>query len=211
MKPWSPLPLALAAAFVAAPLGAIAQGYAPPLADVQATELYKLGHEKRTSVSTLGKKFETGKAEVLVNAPVSDVRASILDYAHYAQVIPKFEKAKVLKKSGQSADVYLQIPIMHGAATIWSVQHFDAPAQSGKLEYVNGRSLQGNVDDLKTRWTWRAVDASHTVLTCEIYVEPRLPVPASTVGKEAQKASAEAVLSVKAHSEAATKKVAGTP
>jgi ribosome-associated toxin RatA of RatAB toxin-antitoxin module len=206
------LQLALVTAPLAvAPLAAAQTAYAPPPADVQATELFKLGTEKRTFTKSLGTKFDTGRAEVFINAPVSTVKAAVTDYANYAKVIPKFQKAKVLKKSGATTDVYLMIPILKGAANVWSVQHFEAPVANGKGETVIGKSLQGNVDALNTKWTYRAVDATHTVLSCEIYVEPKLPVPGGTIAKEAQRAAAEAVVSVRAHAENASKKVAGVP
>lgn len=185
--------------------------YAPPAGDNQATELFKLGAEKRSFNQSLGGKYDTGRAEIFINAPVSTVKAAVTDYANYAKVIPRFEKAKLLKKSGASADVYLMIPIMKGAAKVWSVQHFEAPAAVGKGETVIGKSLQGNVDALNTKWTYRAVDSQHTVLSCEIYVEPKLPLPAGTIAKEAQRAAAEAVVSVRVHAENASKKVAGVP
>jgi ribosome-associated toxin RatA of RatAB toxin-antitoxin module len=196
--------------------GARADAYAPKPTDPQAVELHKLGKEKHVAIATaLGKKFKTGHAEIFVNAPVSSVRASVQDYANYQAVIPKFQKAKVLKKNGATTDVYLQIPILHGAATVWTVQHFESPATKGALEWIDGTSVQGNVDALRTRWTYRAVDEGHTILTAEIYVEPRLPgipVPNDAIGHEAEKAASEAVVSVKAHAEGSLsggKKLAG--
>ncbi len=194
-----------------APLATAQSTYAPPVADAQAMELFKLGNERRTFTKSLGSKYETGRAEIFIHAPVSTVKAAVTDYANYAKVIPKFQKAKVLKKSAAATDVYLLIPILKGAASMWSVQHFEAPVTNGKLETVLGKSLQGNVDALNTKWTYRAVDATHTVLSAEIYVEPKLPVPSGTISREAQRAAAEAVISVRAHAENASKKVAGVP
>jgi ribosome-associated toxin RatA of RatAB toxin-antitoxin module len=192
-----------------------ADAYTPKASDPQAVELHKLGKQKSSAISTaLGKKYKTGHAEIFIDAPVSKVRASVQDYANYQTVIPRFQKAKVLKKSGATTDVYLQIPIMHGAATVWTVQHFESPASKGSLEWIDGRSLQGNVDALRTRWTYRAVDEGHTVLISEIYVEPRLPgipLPSDTIGHEAEKAASEAVVSVKAHAERSNKLAGGNP
>lgn len=194
-----------------APLATAQNAYAPPQGDSSAVELYKLGKEKRSTFSEKGLKYETGRAEIFINAPVSAVRASVTDYNNYATIVPKFQKAKVLKRNGASADVYLMIPIMKGAANVWTVQRFEPPKSLGKLETVYGKSLQGNVDALNTRWSYRAVDAQHSILIAEIYVEPKLPVPAGTIAKEAQRAAAEAVLSVRSHAEGLNKKVAGVP
>ena len=202
---------AVIAPLALAPLAVAQTSYLPPPADSQAKELFTLPSEKRTLTRALGTKYDTGRADIFINAPVATVKAAVTDYANYAKVIPRFQKAKLLKKSAGSSEVYLMIPIMKGAANVWSVQRFDAPVPSGKAETVSGKSLQGNVDALNTRWTYRAVDATHSILSCEIYVEPKLPLPAGAIAKEAQKAAAEAVVSVRAHAENASKKVAGVP
>lgn len=203
--------LPFVAALALAPLASAQMAYLPPSNDATAVELFKLPSEKRTLNKALGTKYDTARAEIFVNAPVSSVKAAVTDYANYAQMIPKFQKAKVLKKSGATTDVYLMIPILKGSANIWSVQHFEAPVANGKSESVLGKSLQGNVDALNTKWTYRAVDATHSILSCEIYVEPKMPLPGGVVAKEAQRAAAEAVVSVRAHAENSAKKVAGVP
>ncbi|MBI2394496.1 MAG: hypothetical protein HYV09_33305 [Deltaproteobacteria bacterium] len=213
MKPLRPAQalLALSLALTVAPLAGATASYSPPASDAQAVELQQLGKEKRSLLPTKGGKYQTGRAEIFVNAPVSTVRAAVLDYAAYSKIIPRFQKAKVLERKGAAAKVYFMIPILKGAATVWTVQQFEAPVVTGKGETVVGRSVQGNVDALNTKWTFRAVDAQHSVLLAEIYVEPRMPVPATTIANEAQKAAAEAVLSVRAHAENVSKKVAKTP
>jgi ribosome-associated toxin RatA of RatAB toxin-antitoxin module len=212
MKPNSLIRTAIVLCSLAlAPLAVAQVAYAPPPTDASAVELHKLGLEKRSTFKEKGLKYETGRAEIFINAPVSAVRGAVTDYNNYAKIVPKFQKAKVLKRSGASADVYLMIPIMKGAAIVWTVQHFDPPAPYGKFETVFGKSIQGNVDALNTRWSYRAVDAQHSILIAEVYVEPKLPVPAASIVKEAQRAAAEAVVSVRAHAESVSKKVAGVP
>lgn len=202
--------LALSFALTVAPLASATASYSPPASDAQALELLQLGKEKRSAFQAKGAKYQTGRAEIFVHAPVSTVRAAVLDYASYSKIIPRFQKAKVLERKGAAAKVYLMIPILKGAATVWTVQQFEAPVVTGKTETVFGRSVQGNVDALNTKWSFRAVDAQHSVLSAEIYVEPRMPVPATTIANEAQKAAAEAVLSVRAHSENVSKNIANT-
>lgn len=203
--------LAAALALALVPHAVSASTYTPPKGDALASELFVLGKEKRSLVPTKGGKLGTGRAEIFVHAPVSAVRAAVLDYAAYPKIIPRFQKAKVLERKGTAAKVYLMLPILKGAAKVWTVQQFEAPAVAGKTETIVGRSIQGNVDALVTRWSYRAVDAESCILTADIYVEPRLPVPASTVESEAQKAAAEAVLSVRAHTEGGAKNVSAKP
>lgn len=180
-------------------------------ADPEATELAASGKEKRTLVPTPGYKLKTGRAAIFVRAPAAKVRAAVLDYAANPTIMPQFQKAKVLERKPGSARVYLMLPILKGAANIWTVQQFVGPTVDGDRETIVGRSLQGNVDALDTRWSIRAVGPASCVLTADIHVEPRLPMPPSTIENEAQKAAAQAVLSVRAHAEAPIALTAGKP
>jgi ribosome-associated toxin RatA of RatAB toxin-antitoxin module len=180
-----------------------ADTWVPPTTDAQACELVKLGGHRRATFAVPGAKVRAGRAEIVVDAPLSTVRAAVLDYARYPTIIPRFEKAKVLKRTGLAADVFLQLPIMKGSAAIWTVQRFSAPVASAGGEAIKSTSLQGNVEDLRTTWSYRAIDARHTLLVAEIYVVPKLPAPGALIEKEAEKAASEAVVSIKAHAERA--------
>jgi ribosome-associated toxin RatA of RatAB toxin-antitoxin module len=131
-----------------------------------------------------------------------------MDYANYSQIMPKFEKSKVLKKSGDTAEVYLLAPILHGAATIWAVESFAAPTADGKGEKIVGTMLKGNVDDLRATWRFRAVDDKHTVLSLDIYIAPKIAAPEALVTKEAEDACGDGVRAVKVRAEETAKKLA---
>lgn len=200
---------AVAAALVLSPLAALADTYAPPSTDANAVVLFKLGKEKKSNYAIKDQKYKAGRAEIFVNAPMSQVKTAVMDYANYSSFIPKFQKAKVLKKNGDAAEVYLQIPILHGAATIWVVENFAAPATDGpKGEKIIGTMQKGNVDDLKATWRYRAVDDKHTVVSLDIFIAPKISAPESSVTPEVEDACGDGVRSVKERAEGAAKQVA---
>ena len=201
--------LAVAAGLTLAPV-ASADTYAPPATDAQAAKLAKLGKENKSNYAMKDSKFKVARAEIFINAPMNQVKSSVLDYANYSTFIPKFQKSKVIKgKTGEAQEVFLQIPILHGAATIWAVENFAVPAADGKTgEKIVGNMVKGNVDDLRATWRYRAVDDKHTVLSLDIYIAPKIAAPESVVTAEVEDACGDGVRAVKERSEAAAKKVA---
>lgn len=202
--------LLIGAALTLAPLAALADAYAPPAADAQAIGLFKLGKEKKSSYALANAKFKVGHAEIFVDAPIAKVKAAVLDYGNYSAIMPRFEKSKLLKQNGQAAQVYLQVPILHGAAVIWAIENFAAPAADGAGEKVIGTMQKGNVTDFRATWRYRAVDDQHSVVSADIYIEPNLDVPEDLLTSQVEDACGDGVRGVKQRAEAATK-VASVP
>jgi len=198
-----PFLLAASLAVVLAPLSATADApsssYAPPAADTQAVELMKWGHDKKSNFEK--NKVRWGKAEIFINAPVAKARAAVLDYGNYSTFISRFQKSKLLKKDGLAADVYLQVPILKGASTIWTLQHFNPPVADGKWETINATMIKGNVDDMQAVWRYRAVDDKHSVVSLELYAATKLNVSEKLMMKEIEDACGEGVLGVKDRAE----------
>jgi hypothetical protein len=199
---------ALAGALLVAPISS-ADSYAPPAADAKAVELFKYARDLKSNYEKPGQKFRVGRAEIFVNAPMKEVKSVILDYGSYAAMVPaKFQKSKVLKRDGDAAEVYIQIPILKGAATIWAQESFAKPTAEGKGEKIVGSFVKGNVDALEATWHYRPVDATHTLVTLDIYVAPKLAAPLSLVTKEAEDACGDGVRAIRERAEANAKKVA---
>ncbi len=202
----------LSAGFVAtallSPVSAIADTYAPPSSDASAVELFKLPGEKKSSAAESGSTFRKASAEIFINAPLAQVKAAAMDYAAYPTFIPKFQKLKLLKRDGDAAEIYLQIPVLHGAATIWAVEHFDAPTADGKGEKIVGHFVKGNVEDFRATWRYRAVDDKHTILALDMFLAPKITMPESLVTSEAEDACGDGVRAVKDRAEAALKRTA---
>lgn len=195
------LPTLAAATFIAAlTLGAHAgpTGYTPPAGDAQAAELFKLNRDKKSHFTDPATKQVWGRGQIFVDAPMKDVRAAIMDYGNWSSFIKRFQKSKLLKKEGTgAAEVYLQMPILKGAATLWAVEKFDAPVADGKGEKIVGHFDKGNVEDLQAVWRYRPVDDKHTVVQLDIYVQPKLAVPDGLMISQREDAAGEGCLGVK--------------
>jgi hypothetical protein len=203
-------PFALVAAVALSPMGASAgSGWQPPASDALAVELYKSQRDKKTHYVEPGTKQTWGRAQIYVDAPMSDVRAAILDYGNWSNFIKRFQKSKLLKKEpGGSAEVYLQMPILKGAATLWAVEKFGAPVPEGKGEKIVGKFQKGNVEDLQAVWHYRPVDDTHTIVTLELYVQPKIAVPDSLMVSQREDAAGEGCIGVKDRAQQMAKLVA---
>ena len=142
-----------------------------------------------------------GGARTVVLASPDLVKQVVLDFEHYAYYFdpdkgtnPQRKWAShVVGRSGDKTDLYLEVPILKGAAKIWAVIRFDPPKTVGDSEVVTGRMLKGNVDQLSAKWKMRRTDDKATELQLEFLVVPKIPVPDSLLAGEARSAAAKAV------------------
>ena len=181
----------------------------PPTSDPLAEELHKLGHDKKTHFVEPVTKKTWGRAQIFVDAPMKDVRAAVLDYGSWSSTIGRFEKSKVLKREANGAtEVFLRMPILKGAATIWAVERFEPPVAEGTGEKVVGKLVKGNVDDLQTVWHYRPIDATHSILTLEIFVLPKMVVPEALMISQLEDAGGEGCLGLRDRAQLTAKTVA---
>lgn len=188
----------LALATLTTPMLALAEGN-----DAEAQRLAEKKEAERYSVALPGASIKAGGAMIMVNAPMAVVRKVVLDYAHYQTFMPRFQKSRVVAKKDGKTDVYLQVPILNGAATVWSVVRFEPPVKEGANgERIEGKMIEGNVDDLRAVWHLRPVDENRTVLKAELLIVPKLPLPGSVVTPELEYAADQAVTASRDRSEA---------
>jgi len=187
---------------VAVPLVARAdvQADATRLRDSRTAERFNL--ESNASI-------RTGGAQIFVNAPIAVVRQIVTDYAHYQEFMPGFKRSRVVQRSKDYTDVYLQVPILHGAATVWTVARFTpASHQPNGTEVIEGTMQQGNVSDFRATWRLIPVDANHTIVKSEILIVPKLPLPSSVVTPELEYAADKAVTASRNRAESSPPRVA---
>lgn len=151
----------------------------------------------RYSVRTSASSIEAGAARVRVNAPANSVLGIVTDYGHWDQVITRFEKVRVVGRTPNTVDVYMQVPILKGAAKIWAVVRFDPPKFVGAEQVIEGHMVKGNVDRLDAKWRVAALDESTSELHLEMLIVPKLPVPGSLVTGEVAYAADKAVLDLR--------------
>jgi ribosome-associated toxin RatA of RatAB toxin-antitoxin module len=179
---WAGVAVALAVAV--APLGAALAGPS----DV-ALRLMKKRDAERYEKEYPGASIKAGCARISVKASVDIVKQVVTDYRHYQQFIKKFEKAKVVGRSGEKTDVYLEVPILKGAAKIWAVVRFEPPKQVGSEHVIEARLVKGNIDRFDARWRISKIDDNNSQLDLELLIVPKLPVPGKLVTGEVAYAS----------------------
>jgi ribosome-associated toxin RatA of RatAB toxin-antitoxin module len=148
-----------------------------------------------------------GGARTLVYASPELVKSVVLDYGHYAGYIKPFDKSRVVGKSGDKTDVYLEVPILKGAAKIWAVLRFDPPRTVGDTEIISARMIKGNVKQMNANWKLKRTPENHTELQLEFLIVPSVPVPDSLLSSEARGAAFKAVTGLKGE---ALKRAAGS-
>ncbi|HKQ68454.1 MAG TPA: SRPBCC family protein [Polyangiaceae bacterium] len=171
--------------------------------ETEAQRLVRTHATERYNVPVTGYSIRAGGGMTSVNAPLAVVRQTLTDYGHYSQFMPRFQKSRIVGKTGAFTDVYLQVAILHGAANVWAVTRFGPPVPEGTGERIEGKlEGQGNVDDLRATWHLYPVDAGHTVVKLELLIVPKLPLPGSIVTPELEFASDQAVSATRDRAEA---------
>ena len=140
-----------------------------------------------------GKGARAGAARAVVEAPREVVRSVVTDYNRYTDFITRFRSAKIVGKSGDKTDVYLQVPIMNGTVKIWAVVRFDPPKQVGNDLVITSKMLKGNVKRLDANWRIKELDQHRSELALELTIVPDIPIPDSLVMPEVRYAAAKAV------------------
>lgn len=155
----------------------------------------------RYSVLTPNSTIEAGAARIRVHATSNAVVSLVTDYGNWAKFISRFDKAKVVGRSADTVDVYLQVPILKGAAKIWAVVRFSPPKGVGAEQVIEGHMIKGNVDRLDAKWRVIQVDPQTSELHLEMLIVPKIPVPGSLVTGEVAYAADKAVIDVRAAAE----------
>jgi hypothetical protein len=142
------------------------------------------------------------ECEAAIEASLDRVRALVTDYDHYATIMPKFGRSRVIKRGAEGADVYLQVPVLHGAGHLWAMVRFTGPTPTGAGERIEGTYLhEGNVSAFHCAWTLSRIDDTHTLLHLALLLLPKIPLPQSIIDKELNDACRDALGGIKSHAE----------
>ncbi len=146
-----------------------------------------------------GRSDRYGHAEGLIAAPVDAVRTRLLDFGHYKDLAgPKFSSVKVVDKQGQNTDVYFQLPIMKGVATIWYVTRFPPSRATSSGDVLEGTFVKGNIKNMHIAFTVRpGPDEKSSVMVCDLVLRPNVPAPQSALDEELRDACGDAINSVR--------------
>lgn len=150
---------------------------------------------------TPGSEVQTGGAVIIVNAPLPKVRRVLLQYHRYKSILPRLEQSRIIDKNPEYADVYLRAPILRGVAHVWGVARFWAPQPWGRGQKIHSTYVKGNLDAWRGMWSMYPCGSQHTVLRMELFLELKIPLPASMVSPELAWASDKAVTAVRDRAE----------
>ncbi len=187
-------------------LGFAALCASPAAADSEGERLKKKRDSERYEVRTPHSSVKAGAARVHVAAPTDSVKKVILDFKNYESLSSRFEKSRVVGRSGDNTDVYLQVPILKGAAKIWAVVRFEPIKKVGNEHILQGKMIKGNVKRMDATWRIKPMNDKDTQLNLELLIVPKLPVPGSVVTGEVAYAADLAVMGSRNRAEKASKK-----
>lgn len=189
--------------------GAPLSSHADAAKETEVARLTRTRQAERYNVALPEQSIRAGGAMITVEAPLADVRKTITDFARYSDFMPRFERSRVVRKSKEGVDVYLQVPILRGAATVWAVTRFEPPIVEGRGQRIEGRMTdQGNVRDLRAIWHLHPIDEARTLLKLELLIVPKLPLPASVITPELEYAADQAVTASRDRAETRAKALA---
>jgi ribosome-associated toxin RatA of RatAB toxin-antitoxin module len=156
-------------------------------------EAAKEAEIKVTTVAQPGTSVRAGRAEGIVDASLDDVLAVVQDYASYEKFMPHFRASRVLSRRGANALVYMQASIAKDTMTLWAQLKVGPRPNLGKTRVIEARMVQGNMDAMVARWELTEVDAQHTLVAFQLLMDPKVPLPASLVSDENEKATQKTI------------------
>lgn len=137
---------------------------------------------KRYRFATPGSDIDTGASVILVDAPLEEVLDVVQNYRKYREIMPKVKQSRIVGKKRGKTDVYMRVPIMKGAHSVWGVARFDAPKRHQKNgRIVRAEMVKGNVEDWHGAWKLEPKGKNQTVLRMEMFCDLEIPVPAKWV------------------------------
>lgn len=135
-----------------------------------------------------------GHAVGIVEAPLSDVMRIVSDYGSYQEFMPHFEKSRVLSQRGARALVYMEALIAKGTMTVWAqLKIRPSTHDDPNTRVVLASMTKGNLSHMEARWEIRPLDARRTLVTFDMLVDPKIPLPAGLVSTENRKAARRSI------------------
>lgn len=156
---------------------------------------------QRYTVRTPYSSIEAGAARIDVAAGSQQVSEIVCDFGNYTKLTDKFDKSRIIGHSGANTDVYLQVPILKGAAKIWAVVRFEPIHAANGEQILAGHLIKGNVERLDATWKIRSLGDRQSHVELELLIVPKLPVPGSIVTGEVAYAADKAVTGVRDRAE----------
>jgi len=107
--------------------------------------------------------------------------------------MPHFRASRVLSRRGANALVYMQASIAKDTMTLWAQLKVTPKASSGNTRIIEAKMVQGNMDAMFARWELTPVDGNRTMVAFQLLMDPKVPLPASLVQSENEKATQKTI------------------
>jgi ribosome-associated toxin RatA of RatAB toxin-antitoxin module len=144
------------------------------------TDALKDGTIQSTTVAR-GDDVSWGRAVGVVEAPIDAVQSVVQNYAGYAKFMPHFKTSKVLSQRGASALVYMQASIAKDTMTLWAQLKIGPAANKGETRVIRAKMISGNMSAMEAVWELTSADATRTLVSFQLVMDPKLPLPDSFV------------------------------
>lgn len=125
-----------------------------------------------------------GQAMAVIDAPIDDVLAVVLDYGNYADFMPHFTQSRVLSARGTSAMVYMQAAAFHDTITLWANMNLRKRANVGDTQIVEGTMTSGNLETFIARFEVTPLEDGKTLMLFRLLIAPDLPFPSGIMTDE---------------------------
>jgi ribosome-associated toxin RatA of RatAB toxin-antitoxin module len=125
-----------------------------------------------------------GESTAVVDAPIDDVMAVVLDYGNYAEFMPHFTQSRVLSARGSSAMVYMQASAFHDTITLWANMRLRKRPNRGDTQIVEGSMTRGNLDTFTATWEVTPLDEGRTLVRFRLLIDPDMPFPSGVITDE---------------------------
>jgi ribosome-associated toxin RatA of RatAB toxin-antitoxin module len=87
----------------------------------------------------------------------------------------------------------MQASIAKDTMTLWAQLKVSARPNVGKTRVIEAKMVQGNMDAMFARWELTPLDNEHTLVAFQVLMDPKVPLPASLVSDENEKASQKTI------------------
>jgi ribosome-associated toxin RatA of RatAB toxin-antitoxin module len=148
---------------------------------------------KVVTIAQAGTSVKAGRAEGIVDGSLEAVRNVVEDYGSYEKFMPHFRASRVLSRRGSSALVYMQASVAKDTITLWAQLKIVPKPNAGQTRIIEAKMVQGNLDAMTARWELTPVDSDHTLVAFQLLMDPKVPLPASLVSNENEKASQKTI------------------
>jgi ribosome-associated toxin RatA of RatAB toxin-antitoxin module len=154
-------------------------------------------------VSESGSSIAGGEAEAELSQPLEAILPVLEDYAAYQEFMPNFRRSRVLAQRGPRARVYVEVSAAAGALTLWGQLDLRELVDEDRVaRVIEAQLLEGNIDAFRATWRLEpSADGTRTRVAFQIFVDPDLPLPASLISRENERAARRTIEALRSHLE----------